>query len=96
MVFVKDVRQKKSLKKLDNKRGFLRGKMKKSELKRKLRIATTALELYRGYMINGKLYAAEALNDMDKIDNEKFYLTDELRKKIVNEIYDTMQREFKL
>jgi hypothetical protein len=70
--------------------------MKKKQLKRKLAIAIKALEIYHGYMVDGKLYADEALNNMDIIDNEKFYCNSELRKEIRDNIYDILQREFKL
>jgi hypothetical protein len=70
--------------------------MKKRQLKRKLAIAKTALELYRGYVINGKLYADAALNDMDIIDNEKYYCNNELRKEIRKNIMDILTREFKI
>ena len=68
--------------------------MKKNKLKRKLKIAKTALELYRGYMLDGKLYADIALNDMDKIDNEKYYSDSELRKQIRDNIRDILEKEF--
>ena len=67
--------------------------MKKIQLKRKLAIAKTALELYRGYKIDGRLYADAALNDMDIIDNEKFYSDDRLRKEITNDILNILKKE---
>jgi hypothetical protein len=70
--------------------------MKKKQLKRKLEVATEALIRYRGYMIDGVLYADKALNDMDIIDNEKFYYDVKLRKEIRKNIIDILEREFKL
>ena len=70
--------------------------MKKKQLKRKLEVATEALIRYRGYMIDGVLYADKALNDMDIIDNEKYYCNNELRKEIRKNIMDILTREFKI
>lgn len=42
--------------------------MKKKYLKKKLKIATKALETYQGYAINGIKYADSALYDIDLIN----------------------------
>lgn len=72
--------------------------MKKSQLKRKLAIATEALKLYKDYMIDGKKYAEEALEDMRRVDNDYVHLVyynDEFRIEIRNNIRDILERELK-
>jgi hypothetical protein len=44
--------------------------MKKKILKRQLEITKEALKLYRGYMIDGKRYADDALYKLYEIENE--------------------------
>jgi|WetSurSiteA1Bulk_404760.scaffolds.fasta_scaffold02782_16 hypothetical protein len=70
--------------------------MKKRQLKRKLAIATEALKLYKGYMIDGRKYADEALIDMWIVDNEYVQNNNNrLRGTIVEVVVDTL-KEFEL
>ncbi len=69
--------------------------MKKRELKRKLEIATEALKLYRGYMINGILYADKALSEIDTSYYTHIHIqnNDKLRKEIADYVLNIIKRE---